>query len=64
METSIKEFRAKKDWTQEELAEKVGVRRETISFLERGQYNPSLELAHKVAAALEGSIDQIFTFEE
>ena len=62
--TRIKEFRAREDLTQEELAEKVGVRRETISFLERGKYNPSLELAHKVVKALDSSIDEIFIFEE
>lgn len=62
--TRIKEFRAREDLTQEELAKKVGVRRETISFLERGKYNPSLELARKIAKTLEGSIDEIFIFDE
>lgn len=51
MKTRIKEFRAKYDMTQEELAKKVGVRRETIVFLEKGKYNPSLKLAYKVAKA-------------
>ena len=64
LKTRIKEFRAREDLTQEELAERVGVRRETISFLERGKYNPSLELAHKVAKALNGKIDEIFIFED
>jgi putative transcriptional regulator len=62
--TRIKEFRARFDMTQDELAKKVGVRRETISFLERGKYNPSLKLAHDVAQALLTSIDELFIFVE
>jgi putative transcriptional regulator len=62
--TRIKEFRARHDLTQEDLARKVGVRRETISFLERGRYNPSLQLAHDVAKVLDTSIDELFIFEE
>lgn len=64
MKTRIKELRARHDLTQEELAEKVGVRRETISFLERGKYNPSLELAHKVAKVLDTTIDELFILDE
>ena len=48
--------------TQEELAQKAGVRRETIVFLEQGKYNPSLNLAHDVAIALNSTIDKIFIF--
>jgi putative transcriptional regulator len=62
--TRIKEFRARFDMTQEDLARKVGVRRETISFLERGRYNPSLKLAHDVAKALNTSIDELFIFDD
>jgi putative transcriptional regulator len=62
--TRIKELRARYDMTQEELAKRVGVRRETISFLERGRYNPSLKLAHDVAKVLNTSIDELFIFEE
>jgi len=64
MKTRIKEYRAKNELTQEELADKVGVRRETIVFLEKGKYNPSLKLAHDVAKVLEASIDELFLFEE
>lgn len=64
MRTRIKEFRARYDMTQEDLARKVGVRRETISFLERGRYNPSLKLAHDVAKALNTSIDELFMFDD
>ena len=62
MKTRIKEFRAKHGMTQEELAIKVGVRRETILFLEKGKYNPSLQLAHDVAKALKTKIDDLFIF--
>jgi len=64
MKTRIKEFRARYDLTQEELAKKVGVRRETIVFLEKGKYNPSLKLAYDVAKALKTTIDELFIFEE
>ena len=64
MRTRIKEFRARHDMTQEDLARKVGVRRETISFLERGRYNPSLKLAHDVAKAMNTSIDELFIFDD
>ncbi len=60
MKTRIKEFRAKFNLTQEELADKVGVRRETIVFLEKGSYNPSLKLAHDVARILKAKIEEIF----
>lgn len=63
MKTRIKEFRARHDLTQEQLAVKVGVRRETIVFLEKGKYNPSLKLAHDVAKALDATIDELFIFD-
>ncbi len=63
MKTRIKELRAKYGLTQEDLARKVGVRRETIVFLEKGKYNPSLQLAHDVARALKSTIDEIFIFD-
>ena len=64
MKTRIKELRARYDLTQEDLAKKVSVRRETILFLEKGKYNPSLKLAHDVAKALKTTIDDLFIFEE
>ena len=64
MKTKIKELRARYDFTQEDLARKVGVRRETILFLEKGTYNPSLKLAHDVAKALHTSIDELFFFDD
>lgn len=60
--TRIKELRARYDLTQEDLARKVGVRRETILYLEKGKYNPSLKLAHEVAKVLNTAIDNLFIF--
>ncbi|WP_144612030.1 helix-turn-helix transcriptional regulator [Bacillus cereus] len=62
--TRIKEYRAKLNMTQEALAKSVGVRRETISHLEKGKYNPSLQLAHDIAKALHSTIDEIFIFDD
>jgi putative transcriptional regulator len=64
MKTRMKEYRAKLGITQEKLAEIVGVRRETIIFLEKGKYNPSLKLAHKVALALHTSIEELFILDD
>lgn len=62
--TRIKELRARYDLTQEDLARKVGVRRETILYLEKGKYNPSLKLAHDVAKALKTTVEDLFIFED
>lgn len=64
MKNKIKELRLKMSITQEDLANKTGVRRETIVFLEQGKYNPSLKLAYDVAKALNTSIDKLFSFED
>jgi putative transcriptional regulator len=63
MRTRIKELRARYNLTQEDLARKVGVRRETILYLEKGKYNPSLKLAYDVARVLKTTIDNLFIFE-
>ena len=63
MKTRIKELRAKYDLTQEELAIKVGVRRETIVFLEKGKYNPSLKLAYDISRILKSRIEDVFVFD-
>lgn len=60
----IKRFRALNGLTQNDLATKVGVRRETIVFLEKEKYNPSLELAFKLAKVFETTIEEVFFFEE
>jgi len=64
MRTRIKEFRARYDLTQEQLARLVEVRRETISYIEKGNYNPSLQLAHRIAVKLGSTIDELFIFDE
>jgi putative transcriptional regulator len=64
MKTKIKEYRAKLNITQEKLAEMVDVRRETIIFLEKGKYNPSLRLAYNISKALQASIDELFIFDD
>lgn len=64
MQTRIKELRARHDMTQHDLAKMVGVRRETILFLEKGKYNPSLRLAHDIAKALRSKIEEVFVFED
>ena len=50
--------------TQDELADKVGVTRQTMLYLEKGKYNPSLVLAYKVAKALSSTIEEVFIIEE
>jgi putative transcriptional regulator len=62
--TRIKELRARYDMTQDDLARQVGVRRETILYIEKGKYNPSLMLAHQIAKALKTTIDDLFIFVE
>lgn len=64
LKTRIKEYRVKKGLTQEELAKLVGVRRETIVYLEKGKYNPSLKLAFQIARALEASVEELFVFKD
>ena len=64
MKTLIKEYRARMGMTQADLADAVGVRRETIVFLEKGTYNPSLKLAHDVTKALGTRIDTLFIFDD
>ena len=62
--TRMKELRARYDLTQEGLAKEVGVTRQTIVYLEKGTYNPSLELAHRVAKALKTTIEDLFVFDD
>ena len=64
IKTRIKELRARYDLTQDELAELVGVTRQTMLYLEKGKYNPSLLLAYKVAKALKSSIQEVFIIED
>ena len=59
----IRELRARDNLTQMDLARKVGVRRETIVFLEKGKYNPSLKLAYDIARVFKLRIEEVFVFE-
>lgn len=64
MKTRIQELRKQSKTTQEELAEALGVTRQTIISLENGKYNASLQLAHKIAKYFHLTIEEIFLFEE
>ncbi|WP_373839537.1 helix-turn-helix transcriptional regulator [Methanospirillum sp.] len=64
MKNKIKVFRAMYDLTQEDLAREVGVTRQTILAIEKGKYDPSLELAFKIARRFEVTIEELFTFDE
>ena len=64
VKTRIKELRARYDLTQEDLAKKVGVRRETILSIEKGNYYPSVKLAHDIAEVLQTTIDDLFVFDD
>ncbi len=61
---NLKKYRLLKDLTQEQLAEIVGVRRETIMRLEKAQYNPSLKLAIDISRAVDTPIEELFIFRE
>ena len=62
METKLKVYRAMRDMTQEQLAREVGVTRQTIIAIEKGDYNPSLELAFRIARFFETSVEDIFIY--
>ncbi len=61
MENTIRVLRAVREITQEDLAQALGVSRQTINAIEKGKYNPSLDLAFKLAAYFETTIEDIFT---
>lgn len=63
MKAKLKVYRAMRDLTQEALAKEIGVTRQTVIAIEKGQYNPSLELAFKLARFFEVSIEDIFVYE-
>lgn len=62
MNNRIKELRARENLTQHDLAKLVDVRRETIVFLEKGKYNPSLKLAYDIAKVFNLKIEEVFLF--
>lgn len=63
MKNNLKVWRAKKDITQEQLANEMEVTRQTINAIERGKYDPSIKLAFKMARFFECSIEDIFLYE-
>ncbi len=64
MENTLRVLRAMRDITQEDLASSVGVTRQTILAIENGKYDPSLELAFKIAKYFETTIEKIFLYKE
>lgn len=60
MKNGVRELRAERGWTQQELAERLGVSRQTVNAIETGKYDPSLPLAFKIAALLRLRIEEIF----
>ena len=60
----VKEFRFQQQMKQQELAEKVGATRQTISLIEKGEYNPTLKLCLAICYALEKTLDDVFWIEE
>jgi len=64
MENRLKVYRAMEDITQGELADRVGVSRQTINSIETGRYDPSLELAFKLAEEFDCQIEDIFEYED
>lgn len=64
MNNRIREYRARLNLTQDDLARMVNVRRETIVFLEKNKYNPSLKLAHDIARVFSSAIEEIFIFDD
>ena len=63
LKTSLKEYRERHGMTQSGLAQRIGVRRETIVHLENGRYNPSLKLAMDISKVLATPIESLFFFE-
>lgn len=62
MDNDLKVWRARHDLTQQELADRVGVARQTINAVERGRYDPSLELAFELAHQFDCTVEDIFTW--
>jgi putative transcriptional regulator len=63
LKNSVREFRARFKFSQQDLADKIGVTRQTIGLIEKGDYAPSVTLALKIAAAFEVSVEEVFRLE-
>jgi|TARA_Y100000815_G_C13309965_1_gene488068 putative transcriptional regulator len=57
----LKVLRAERDWSQQDLAERLGVSRQSVNAIEKGRYDPSLPLAFKIADVFELAIEEIFS---
>jgi putative transcriptional regulator len=64
LKNSVKELRARHNLTQEDLAARVGVTRQTIIAIEKGRFNPSVLLALKIARALQVTVEELFRLDE
>lgn len=64
MKNSVKVSRVQKDLTQQQLAEKIGVTRQTISLIEKGKYNPTLKLCLQICYAVDKTLDDVFWLEK
>ena len=64
LKTRVKELRARFNWTQDDLAKRVGVTRQTIGLIEKGDYAPSILLALKIAKAFQTPVNEVFILEE
>ena len=60
MKNRLRVLRAERDWSQEQLAERLDVSRQTVNAIETGRYDPSLPLAFKIASLFESRIEEIF----
>ncbi|MBT2684962.1 helix-turn-helix transcriptional regulator [Bacillus sp. ISL-37] len=63
LKNSVREFRARFRFSQQDLADKIGVTRQTIGLIEKGDYAPSVTLALKIAAAFEVPVEEVFRLE-
>ncbi len=60
LENRVRELRARFKWTQQDLADAIGVTRQTIGLIEKGDYSPSVTMALKMAAAFDVSVEEVF----
>lgn len=61
MNNRLKVLRAERDWSQQDLADRIGVSRQSVNAIEKGRYDPSLPLAFKIADVFELAIEEIFS---
>jgi putative transcriptional regulator len=64
MKNRLRVIRAERDWSQADLADRLGVSRQTINAIENGKYDPSLPLAFKIARLVNQLIEEVFQYEE